>query len=326
MKRYAFVLIFTFILFFSYAQEKKTRIALIDFNAIGIEELTVRGIEENLLTEIINTGRFEVVERSQLNKVLKELNLSNSEDFNESTATQVGNLLGVDIILIGSVNKLGKNMTINVRGIEVKTGLASFAKKVVTKSEEDLVAAIENLALLISSASKQNGEILNKDDEEKIQKLKEEAAKKLAEEEAAKKRAEEETLKKQAEEEAAKKAEEEKNAKKKSASKLNNANIAGIALISTGGVFLITGAALFAVDMAVFGPDLDSKKKPGVSSGDYLDSYYKYVGFFGGGIGIMGVGGVMMCASIPLLVHKDKKVSLDLGFGTKINCGVKINF
>ena len=305
------LLIFAFILMFGYSQDKKTRIALINFNAIGIEEVTVRGIEENLLTEIINTGRFEVIERSQLNKVLQELNLSNSDEFTESTAAQVGNLLGVDIILIGSVNKLGKNISINVRGIEVKTGLASFAKKVVTKSEEDLITAIENLSVMISTATKEGDNGLSQAERDKIEQLKKEAEeKKRAEEEAAKKKAEEE--------EAAKK-------KKEQAKTLSGTKIGGIALVTTGGILLVGGVVIFAVDMAVLGPKTSNAQK----SGDFKafkEAQTLDLAMFGTGIGLMGVGGILAICSIPLFVAKDKSVSLDLGFGTTTSLGMKIKF
>jgi len=315
MKRIILIFLFISILFFGYSQNKKTRIALINFNAIGIEEVKVRGIEENLLTEIINTGKFEVVERSQLNKVLQELNLSNSDEFSESTAAQVGNLLGVDIILIGSVNKLGKNISINVRGIEVKTGLASFAKKVVTKSEEELITAIENLAFLISGASKKDGdEILSDSDKERLENMRKEAEKKKADEEAAKKRAEEEEARKN-----------QKETKEKGKTTLNNLNIAGIALIASGSVVLVSGITIFAVDMAVLGPKTIEAKKSG-NFAAFKDAQNLDFAIFGTGIALMGTGAVMMAVSIPLLVNKDKKISLDIGLGTTSSLGMNIQF
>ncbi len=310
MKRRISIVFFMFVILFAYSQEGKTRIALINFNAIGIDEVLVRGIEENLLTEIINTGRFEVVERSQLNKVLQELNLSNSDEFSESTAAQVGNLLGVDIILIGSVNKLGKNISINVRGIEVKTGLASFAKKVVTKSEEELVTAIEDLSVLITTAAKDGGDGLSDAEKEKIEQLKKDAEEK--------KRAEEEAARKKAEEEASKK-------NKEKSSSLSGMKVGGIALAVTGGVILVGGIAVFAVDMAVLGPKTMQTQK----SGDFKafkEAQTLDIAMFGTGIGLMGVGGVLAICSIPLFVAKDASASLDLGFGTTTSVGMKIKF
>jgi TolB-like protein len=135
----------------------KVRIAVLQFRGVGIDQTTVQGIEENLVTQLVIQDTFDIVERSQLDNVMKELDLSMSDEFSEETAAEIGNLLGVETVILGSVTRLGNKITINVRGIEVETALARFAQTVSTTSEDQLSNEIVILAEKISRKSEENG-------------------------------------------------------------------------------------------------------------------------------------------------------------------------
>lgn len=120
------------------SEESKTRVAVLDFSATGVKEYLAEAVVENLITSLIDSGAFEVVERSQLRKLMNELSMQNSDDFNDDLRTELGNLYGVELVILGSVTRFGDNITINVRGVEVETGIARFAKNFVTSSEDDI--------------------------------------------------------------------------------------------------------------------------------------------------------------------------------------------
>jgi len=65
----------------------------------GISDLIVKGL--------VRDGTYTVVERSALDAVLAEQNFSNSDRANSSTAAQIGKVLGVDAIILGSVTQFG---------------------------------------------------------------------------------------------------------------------------------------------------------------------------------------------------------------------------
>lgn len=52
----------------------------------------------------LKTNLYTVVERSQLQKVIEEQNLAVSGAIDDATATEVGKLLGIDVIITGSIN------------------------------------------------------------------------------------------------------------------------------------------------------------------------------------------------------------------------------
>jgi TolB-like protein len=88
---------------------------------------------------LIDTKKFRVVERSQINKALSEQRFQQSGVIDERSATEIGKLLGADLIIIGSVVKIGSSYTINSRMIDIKTGEATLGKNV-TGNDLNLLA------------------------------------------------------------------------------------------------------------------------------------------------------------------------------------------
>lgn len=127
------------------AEFKKTKIAVLDFELKGQSfETKDMGaiVAEWFITALVKEGRFEVVERSMLNKILDEQRLGLSGIIDESTATEIGKLLGVKIIISGSVLKVQDVHEINARIIEVETAsiiTAENVKSSVAVGLQDLV-------------------------------------------------------------------------------------------------------------------------------------------------------------------------------------------
>ena len=60
---------------------------------------------DELVTQLFRTGSFSLVERAQLEAVLAEQNLGQSGLVNPNQAAEIGRLLGVQLILTGSITK-----------------------------------------------------------------------------------------------------------------------------------------------------------------------------------------------------------------------------
>ncbi|WP_348269472.1 CsgG/HfaB family protein [Edaphobacter paludis] len=96
--------------------QRRKRIAVLSFE-VGAGELQTAeklGAKDDLglvlsnilVDKIVKAGKVDVVERSAIDKVLKEQNLSNSDRFDNTMAAKIGKIAGVDAILIGSVTQL----------------------------------------------------------------------------------------------------------------------------------------------------------------------------------------------------------------------------
>ncbi len=137
MKRYiAFLIVLSFFIsipFAGNADFKRTKIAVLDFDlkGAGFETEDMGAIvAEWFITAFVKDGRFDVIERGLLKKILNEQKLGMSGILDETTATKIGKLLGVKIIISGSVLKLQNILEINARIIDVETASIIAAENV----------------------------------------------------------------------------------------------------------------------------------------------------------------------------------------------------
>ncbi|MBI5555844.1 MAG: hypothetical protein HY920_08360 [Elusimicrobia bacterium] len=93
-------------------------------------------IQEKMISRLVNQGLFRVIERPQLEKVMTEQKLQMSGLIDNSSAVEIGKMLGADGIMVGSITEYGRTiypkarLTVNVRVIEVKTGLVKWATEI----------------------------------------------------------------------------------------------------------------------------------------------------------------------------------------------------
>jgi TolB-like protein len=109
--------------------QEKARLAVLDFQAKGIPYKIAEMASEWLRTEIINTQTFEVVERSEMQKIFKEQAFSMTGVVDVDKAVKAGKLLSAKKILIGSISQFYGKIIINGRLIDVEKGTAEFAHK-----------------------------------------------------------------------------------------------------------------------------------------------------------------------------------------------------
>jgi len=114
------------------AQNKKMKIAVMDFKTgVGVDTQEVQGLSDMLINTLYESGKFSIIERSQLNHVLDEWDFQASELTNEQLV-QVGRILGVRAVLVGTVNFLASHKNpdgsytgeynVDVRAVDVESG------------------------------------------------------------------------------------------------------------------------------------------------------------------------------------------------------------
>jgi curli biogenesis system outer membrane secretion channel CsgG len=75
----------------------------------GTNQDVGKGIADLLIDRLINDGTYREIERRQLNTILAEQNLSNSNRADAATAAKIGRLLGVDSIVTGDITQFGRD-------------------------------------------------------------------------------------------------------------------------------------------------------------------------------------------------------------------------
>ncbi len=103
--------------------QKKSKIAIIEFSDLEGNKIKMgKYIAEELTTRLFKTKKFDVVERSMLEKILKEQQLSLTGLLDEESAKQLGKILGVDAICSGTITDLSNTIKINARLVSTETG------------------------------------------------------------------------------------------------------------------------------------------------------------------------------------------------------------
>ena len=121
----------------SMAREKKTKIAVIEFTDL-YGNITAFGkyLAEELITKLFQTGKFRVIERQLLNKVVEEQKLSLTQLIDPESAKELGRILGVDAIVSGTITDLVDRLKVNARIIGTETGdIFAVASTAITKDE-----------------------------------------------------------------------------------------------------------------------------------------------------------------------------------------------
>lgn len=124
----------------------KRRIGVVDFeNKSGYGQFRIgTAASDILVTELAKTGKFVVVERDKLAKLMDEQKLQSSGAIDPRTAVELGRILGLNAIVTGAVSQAGvktegsdyllvrskrqtAEVTVDIRVVDVETGQVLYA-------------------------------------------------------------------------------------------------------------------------------------------------------------------------------------------------------
>ncbi len=128
-------------------------IAVLPLQANGISPSEAMVLTDELRSVMVQIAKYTVVERSNMESILKEQGFQLSGCTSAECAVEAGKLLGVNKMVTGSVGKLGELYNINIRLFDVGTG--RIEKTVGQKHEgsvEELLDVINKLGYEISAS------------------------------------------------------------------------------------------------------------------------------------------------------------------------------
>ena len=124
------LLVLIFLITFLFSKEV---VAVLNLNPTGLTKDEAKVLTQRLTSELIEINNYTIVERSSIDKILQEQKSQNSGCTNSQCAVEIGQLLNSDLIVIGTVSKLGSAYNIDARMINVEDGSAlksaTFTKK-----------------------------------------------------------------------------------------------------------------------------------------------------------------------------------------------------
>ena len=132
----------------------KVNLAVNALLAKGIDKESADLLSERLRVEMVKTGSFNVMERAQMEEIFQEQSFQQSDVCNEqSCIVEMGQILGVERILAGTVGKIGKMYTFSLKMINVRTGQIMYTvdEDCDCPIEQTLTVSTKNIAQKLSS-------------------------------------------------------------------------------------------------------------------------------------------------------------------------------
>ena len=101
----------------------KTFAAILPLEAAGADAVMAQNLSGRLRHELAQTGAFDMMEREKMQDLLNEQGFQQSGACNTNACiVEVGQLIGVERMIAGSLGRVGRTYTVNLRLISVKTG------------------------------------------------------------------------------------------------------------------------------------------------------------------------------------------------------------
>lgn len=120
----------------------------------GTDQDVGKGITDLMVQKLVQDGKYRVIERAALDKIIAEQNFNNSDRADPSSASKIGRILGVDTIILGSITKFGRDDS-KVGG--VAGGHSGWTGAVLGAGKKESKAVVAITARLVNTTT---GEIL----------------------------------------------------------------------------------------------------------------------------------------------------------------------
>lgn len=104
------------------APQNRALVAVADLKGVGFTPNDVIVVSEEVRSQLSHENTFRIIERSQMESILKEQGFQQSGCTDEACAVQAGQLLGVKYMIIGTLGKAGDYSVLSIRMLDVSTG------------------------------------------------------------------------------------------------------------------------------------------------------------------------------------------------------------
>ena len=143
------------LLFIGLVWGQSTTIAVLEFEGKGVSQSEASTLTDRLRDEMFKTGIYIVLERGKMDEVLKEQGFQKTGCVTSECAVEVGNMLGVQQMIGGSIGKVGTVYTVSARIFDVETG------KIINSANYDHIGDVGQL--LIKGMEKVVNQLANRE-------------------------------------------------------------------------------------------------------------------------------------------------------------------
>ena len=132
-------------------------IAIIDLEAIGVTKTDAKTLTQQLTSEMIEIGEYQIIERSEMKRLMEEQKFQYSGCTDIKCAVDIGKMIGAKYMVVGGVSKVGSTYSIDSRMISVESGESYISASFNHKGEIESSLAYGKYGILTGSAEKVSG-------------------------------------------------------------------------------------------------------------------------------------------------------------------------
>jgi TolB-like protein len=125
---------------------KVLNIAVSDFDGRGVDASLAIAVSEFLRTDLVAIPAYNVIDRNNMQMIVKEQEFQQTGCTTQECAIQLGKLLNVQKMVIGTVSKVGSKFYVSVKLVSVETSVTELAAEEEASSEDGLRAAVKRIA------------------------------------------------------------------------------------------------------------------------------------------------------------------------------------
>jgi hypothetical protein len=118
----------------------KPLVAVVPISARSVDSASVAVVEDAISSELVKSHKVRVMERVQMDRILKEQGFQQTMSCDQGNCTmEIGRLLSVNMLLTGSLGKIGGTYSLSLRLVDVGTGEVTSS---VTRTEKGDIEAV----------------------------------------------------------------------------------------------------------------------------------------------------------------------------------------
>jgi formylglycine-generating enzyme required for sulfatase activity len=150
------LMLLVFIIVTAFAAERTVKpakdlshlIAIFEFDVVGkVDRDIARPLTDSVRHEIVKSGRFKVMDRANMDRILREQAFQMTGGVQKERAVEAGQFLGVGKIVIGSIGIVGRTYLISLSLVNIESGETERVEEDTCKCElDELIESVKRTA------------------------------------------------------------------------------------------------------------------------------------------------------------------------------------
>lgn len=133
-------------LVFGQTEPKSMAVATFDVTGNAVSSDEAEAITELYITELVSTGKVSVVDRTNFNKLLQEMQFQAGDWADSEKTVKLGTAVGAELISRGQIIKLGSKLYLTATVIDVKTAKVLASANAQFNSLDDIFGILTSFA------------------------------------------------------------------------------------------------------------------------------------------------------------------------------------